>query len=340
MLLVLLVTGIAVFPAGRLLADAYDAGMAALARGDSGSAVTAFRAALAELPAGGEKRIESLFRLAQLESRLGERTRLLEEIVATGAGHPRRGPAALELVALHLSGNRLADAARIALPLRLDRQWREAALVALARIALAGRRLAEASGWLDAFFREFPRSEQADRMLFCRGEVFRLGNDRAQASRAYHAVLERHPASAAAAASWLALGEMASETGDALLAADCFGKLVKAFPQSVEASLARGRLHVLQGERQRTKELAVFEVQFAVFLRRDQAERFSSTLATKGYISFIHEETVRGQRQFSVRMGYFRSQADAESVRRELAGKGHPGFIRSRTVTVAEGDFG
>ncbi len=288
---------------------------------------------------GGE-RPDAILLLASIEHVFGARMALLEEFARRYRTHRAWPDVCHDLAWLYASQERYADAALVLSSLKELPAKREGALLGLARIALVQEQWSQAERYCTLLETEYPAGSSRAAVLACRARIHQAGGRMKEASLAWHAILERHGASPEAPGAWYALGEMAVNERDVRLARDYLSKLVEAFPGSLEAGLARSRLRLLTGEKSGSKNVQVWEVQLAVYLRRDQAEGYVNRLKSAGYLSFVQEETVSGRVQYSVRMGYFRTSADAMRVLGEMKSRGHEGFIRTRTVTVTEDELG
>ncbi|HOG64061.1 MAG TPA: SPOR domain-containing protein [Spirochaetota bacterium] len=334
-LLLFILASIPVFPAVRTIDDARKA----IASGDEPGA----RAILQTiLRSGGDSpgRAGVLALLISLEHLVGPRIALLEEYVRR---YPRekdwRGMVK-ELAWLNLASGKYADAALLLTRLVAVPEERESALLGLVRIAIAQENWDQAERSCTALEREYPDGVFRPTVLACQARIHLARGRNKEASLAWHAIIEKFGRSDEAPGAWLALGEMAATAKDIRLAQDYLTKLVRAFPASMEAGLARSRLRLLAVENPRTSNLRVWEVQLAVYHAKSQAEAFVAKLRAAGYLSFVQQETVGGRIQYSVRMGYFRTREDAAQVLAGMQHKGYEGFIRTRTVTVTEDVLG
>ncbi|MDR2733803.1 MAG: SPOR domain-containing protein [Spirochaetota bacterium] len=302
---------------------------------DTSEAKAAFQKAVRDLPRGA-RHAEALGQLIMLESESAEKKLLLKQFVETYPDHERVIQHRWDLYHICLGDYSYSEASRIILPLLERKESRERALAALAVVSLELGKVEEGMAYLDSFFHENNTSGLIPRMLLCRAELQLMQGNAERAKKDYEEILAKYAQNPLAAAAHLALSEIAGNTGNIPEARTHLDALIAAFPNSFEASLARGRRNALPGETKQTREVRVWEVQLAAFFAPKQAETFVSQLAAKGYVSFVDEAMENGRKQYSVRMGYFRTRNDAERVMQELAAKGYPGFIRTRTVRVAE----
>jgi len=316
-------------------ADSLDDARALLRSGDAIAAKTAFQKAVRDLPRGS-RQAEALDQLIMLEAESAGKKSLLKQFIETYPDHERAVGYRWELYYLFLGDFSYSEALRIILPLADRKDARERALAALAVLSLELGKAEESMTWLDSFFREYGASGLIPRMLLCRAEVWLMQGNAEHAKKDYEELLAKHRQNPLAAAAYLALSELAGNVGNIQEARAHLDALIAAFPNSFEASLARGRRNALPAGTKQV-ETRVWEVQLAAFFAPKQAETFVSQLAAKGYASYVDEAVENGRKQYSVRMGYYRTRNDAERVMSELAAKGYPGFIRTRTVRIAEG---
>lgn len=331
-----------------LLLFLFSLGISALSLGEARKAIengdeSRARGILKEIVKSSKKndeQPEALLLLASLEHVLGARLTRLEEFFRQYQTHKNWPQVCHDLAWLYASQERYQDAAQVLDKLKELPASREGALLGLARLSLVQERWAQAEGYCSLLEKEYPAGSSRAAVLACRARVHQAAQRLKEASLAWHAILEHHAGSTEAPGAWYALGEMALSAQDVKLAKDYLSKLVKAFPSSLEASLARSRLRLLADAKSTSKNIRVWEVQLAVYFRRDQAEGYVTRLKSAGYLSFVQEETVSSRVQYSVRMGYFRTRADALRVLTEMKSKGHEGFIRTRTLTVTEDELG
>jgi len=323
------------FLPAALRADSLDDAKGVLRSGDAAAAKAAFQKAVSELPRGA-RQAEALGRLIMLEAESGEKRLLLKQFIDAYPEHERAAGYRWDLYYIFLGDCSYTEASRIILPLAARKDSRERVLAALAVLSLELGKAEESMAWLDSFFREYTSSSLIPRMLLCRAEVSLMQGDASRAKNDYEELLAKHGQNPLAAAAYLALSELAGNAGNMQEARAHLDALIAAFPNSFEASLARGRRNSMPAE-EKLIEARVWEVQLAAFFTPKQAEAFVSRLAAKGYTAYVDEAVENGRRQYSVRMGYYRTRSDAERVMKELAAKGHQGFIRTRTARIAEG---
>jgi tetratricopeptide (TPR) repeat protein len=316
-------------------ADSLDDAEKALRSGDAVRAKAAFQKAVSDLSDGSARHASALAQLITLETESGVKRLRLRQYIETYPANPHTIDCRWELYYIYLGSFLYTDALRTILPLADHAASRERALAALAVLSLELGKASESLAYLDAFFREYRTSGLAPRMLLCRAEVRLMQGDTPRAKNDYEELLAKHKSDPLAAAAYLALADLAGNAGNTKDARALFDALIAAFPNSFEASLARGRRAALPAEAKEVRDVRVWEVQLAAFFVPGQAETFVKELSSKGYVSFVDDSMENGRRQYSVRMGYYRTRNDAELVMKELASKGYQGFIRTRTIKLA-----
>ena|SRR3989338_4868324 len=164
----------------------------------------------------------------------------------------------------------------------------------------------------------FPKEELRDKAYLGYVEALYLSGEYAEGLKIAEEFLEKSPTSEFISAVYLKLGRGSLKLRNWQKAQEYLNKIVRDFPQSPEARIAKQLL----------EEKQYFSVQIGAFLDRIRAENLASELKQKGEYAYIVETVDNLDRKFyRVRVGKTALLEEAQKLESKLAQSGYPTII-------------
>ena len=158
------------------------------------------------------------------------------------------------------------------------------------------------------------RDDLLDESYIGLADSYYLEEDYGKAIEYYENVLRYFPDSDYKPVVYYKLGECYGKTGNKSESVACHNKVVRLFPDSIEAKMLKGE----------SSSFITYSVQVGSFRKWNNAKKLHDELKSQGFDVNIHT-TVTGQSRFyRVRVGRYDKLAEAEDMARNLRNKGYP----------------
>ncbi len=179
-------------------------------------------------------------------------------------------------------------------------------------------------------------AELKSKAVFGMGLAYEKDNQLKKAESAYLKILNSYLKGGEVSGALYHLGNLYYNKKDWQMANDWFEKIMRNYPNSFDAYLARGKLLILKTHLKSREKVLIYEVQIAAYKYKKNAELYLKKIVKKYPRAFIFKQE---NKMFSLRIGFFKNRAGAKRQLINLKKNGIPGFIRNRKILVTEINF-